>query len=238
MPGSRPSFEFGPFRLDCAEHALSRDGRRLPLTPKVYDVLQLLVENAGYLVEKERLLQEVWPNTFVEEGALNRSISVLRKTLGETEADKYVETVPKRGYRFVATVTAIGDGSAVPTRIDTGWRPAALLAALMLVALGVFLLRLSGGPAPAAAAVHRQVTTSGNDSAATLSSDGGHLAYVSAAGSERRLMVQQVEDGQPVSIFAAPELGYLRWSPDGSHLLYWARGAGHDGVYAIPRMGG
>ena len=62
MPGSRRStFEFGPFRLDTVEHVLSRDGRRLPLTPKVYDVLRLLVERAGHLVEKEQLLREVWP---------------------------------------------------------------------------------------------------------------------------------------------------------------------------------
>src|SRR5688572_21730596 len=175
MPGSRPSFEFGPFRLDCAEHALSRDGRRLPLTPKVYDVLQLLVENAGYLVEKERLLQEVWPNTFVEEGALNRSISVLRKTLGESEADKYIETVPKRGYRFVAAVTSVGvgDANAASVRMPAGWRPSALLAALVLVALATLLLlrQFSGAPTSAVAAVHQQITTSGHDSGATLSSD-------------------------------------------------------------------
>ena len=242
MPGAqRSSFEFGPFRLDTVEHALSRDGRRLPLTPKVYDVLRLLVENAGHLVEKERLLQKVWPNTFVEEGALNRSISVLRKTLGETGADKYIETVPKRGYRFVATVTSVsvGDARALPVRMHAGWQPSSLLAALVLVALvGLMLLLFSGAPTPAVAAVHQQITTSGHDSAATLSSDGRHLAYVSAAGPDKRLIVQQVEDGQPVSIFAAPELGYLRWSPDGSQLLYWARGAGYDGIYAIPQLGG
>jgi Tol biopolymer transport system component/DNA-binding winged helix-turn-helix (wHTH) protein len=239
MPGAqRSSFEFGPFRLDTVEHALSRDGRRLPLTPKVYDVLRVLVENAGHLVEKERLLQEVWPNTFVEEGALNRNISVLRKTLGETAADKYIETVPKRGYRFVATLTAdrVADVGPGPTR---RWLPSALIAALLLFAvMGLLLRQFAGSPTPAAAAVHQQVTTSGNDGAATLSSDGRHLAYVSAAGSEKRLMVQQVENGQPVSIFAAPELGYLRWSPDGAQLLYWARGAGYDGVYAIPQLGG
>ena len=126
MPGSRPSFEFGPFRLDCAEHALSRAGRRLPLTPKVYDVLQLLVENAGHLVEKERLLQEIWPNTFVEEGALNRAISVLRKTLGETAAERYIETVPKRGYRFVAAVRR-GDSREASTIPDRAWRGVASL---------------------------------------------------------------------------------------------------------------
>ena len=91
---------------------------------------------------------------------------------------------------------------------------------------------------PAVAAIHQQVTNSGNDGGATLSADGRHIAYVSATGLEKRLTVQQVDNGQPVSIVAAPELGYVRWSPDGSQLLYWARGGGHDGIYTIPHMGG
>ena len=140
MPASRrSSFEFGVFRLDTVEHALSREGRRLPLAPKVFDVLRLLVENAGHLVEKERLLQEVWPNTFVEEGALNRAISVLRKTLGETASDRYIETVPKRGYRFVAGVRPGDrrDAPAIPDRAQPAGRPSALIAALVVfVALG------------------------------------------------------------------------------------------------------
>jgi Tol biopolymer transport system component/DNA-binding winged helix-turn-helix (wHTH) protein len=242
MPGSRRSaFEFGPFRLDTAEHVLSRDGRRLPLTPKVYDVLRLLVEHAGHLVEKEQLLREVWPDTFVEEGALTRSISVLRKTLGETAADRYIETVPKRGYRFVAAVRPAtpGDAAGVPRRAWPVWRRSLVVAAVLVVTLLSSLLqRFIGAPAPAAAAVHQQVTMSGNDDAATLSADGRHIAYVSASATEKRLIVRQVADGQPVAIFAAPELGYLRWSPDGSQLLYWARGAGYDGIYAIAQLGG
>jgi Tol biopolymer transport system component/DNA-binding winged helix-turn-helix (wHTH) protein len=242
MPGSRRSaFEFGPFRLDTVEHVLSRDGRRLPLTPKVYDVLRLLVEHAGHLVEKEQLLQEVWPHTFVEEGALTRSISVLRKTLGDTAAERYIETVPKRGYRFVAAVRPATSGEAAvvpPGRAWPGWRRSAVVAAVLLGTLLSSLQQFIGAPAPAAAAVHQQVTLSGNDDAATLSANGRHIAYVSAAATEKRLIVRQVEDGQPVVIFAAPELGYLRWSPDGSQLLYWARGAGYDGIYAIAQPGG
>ena len=103
---ARPSYEFGPFRLDLSEQMLLRDGQPLPLTPKLFDVLRVLVQNGGHLVEKETLLKEVWPDSFVEEGALNRSVSVLRKALGESPSEqKYIETVPKRGYRFVAPVT-------------------------------------------------------------------------------------------------------------------------------------
>lgn len=101
-------YEFGPFRLDTAEHSLLRDGQVVPLEPRVFDLLRVLVQNDGRLLQKEELLKEVWPGTFVEEGNLNRNISILRKALGEDSAGKpYIETVPKRGYRFVASVKRI-----------------------------------------------------------------------------------------------------------------------------------
>jgi TolB-like protein/DNA-binding winged helix-turn-helix (wHTH) protein/Tfp pilus assembly protein PilF len=103
---SRPVYEFGPFRLNPAEHQLLRDGRAVPLTPKVFDVLRLLVENSGHMLEKDELMKAVWPDSFVEEGNLTRNISTLRAVLGEHAQDhQYIETVPKRGYRFVAEVT-------------------------------------------------------------------------------------------------------------------------------------
>jgi TolB-like protein/DNA-binding winged helix-turn-helix (wHTH) protein/Tfp pilus assembly protein PilF len=77
----------------------------VPLTPKVYEVLQLLVQNSGHMLGKEELLKAVWPDSFVEEGNLARNISTLRAALGESpEAPQYIETIPKRGYRFVASV--------------------------------------------------------------------------------------------------------------------------------------
>jgi DNA-binding winged helix-turn-helix (wHTH) protein len=103
-------WEFGPFRLDEAERSLLRDGRPVSLTPKVFDTLVVFLERAGRLVEKNELMTRLWPDTFVEEGALTRNISDLRKALGE---EKYVETVPKRGYRFVAPVREISDESAI-----------------------------------------------------------------------------------------------------------------------------
>ncbi|MCI0621203.1 MAG: tetratricopeptide repeat protein [Acidobacteria bacterium] len=111
-------YEFGPFRLDTSEHSLLRDGQVVPLEPKVFNLLRVLVENDGRLLQKEELLKVVWPDSFVEEGNLNRNISILRKALGEDSSGKpYIETVPKRGYRFVANVKKIvGNGSG---SIDT-----------------------------------------------------------------------------------------------------------------------
>jgi len=119
---SKHLYGFGPFRLDTGERVLLRDGQAIPLTPKVLEVLIALVENAGHITEKDALLERVWPGTFVEESALAKNVFLLRRALGGEE-DRYVETVPKRGYRFVAEVrrwepatgpAAQGSPAAVP----------------------------------------------------------------------------------------------------------------------------
>ena len=97
------SYEFGRFRLKVAERVLLREGELVPLTPKVFDILVTLVENGGQVVAKDDLMKRVWPNTFVEEGNLTQNISLLRKALGEAPGGaQFIETVPRRGYRFVA----------------------------------------------------------------------------------------------------------------------------------------
>ncbi len=105
-------YEFGPFRLDAGEHLLLRDGEAVPLTPKAFDLLLALVVHHGHLLEKDELLKKVWPDTFVEEANLASNISQLRKALGDGEnGQRYIETVPKRGYRFVSNVMKIQDES-------------------------------------------------------------------------------------------------------------------------------
>src|SRR6185369_12121266 len=95
-------YEFGPFRLDTVERALVRDGRTLNLPPKLYDTLLILLRNHGHALEKQELMRELWPDSFVEEGNLTQNISLLRKMLGEGADERYIETIPRRGYRFVA----------------------------------------------------------------------------------------------------------------------------------------
>src|SRR5438128_3936650 len=106
-------YEFDRFRLDAAERALWRGGELVPLTPKVFGILLALVENSGHVVQKDELMRQVWPDSFVEEGNLTQNVSLLRKALGETVDGKpYIETVARRGYRFVASVTRAGNGQA------------------------------------------------------------------------------------------------------------------------------
>ncbi|HEU4386703.1 MAG TPA: alpha/beta fold hydrolase [Blastocatellia bacterium] len=94
--------EFGPFTLDVAEQLLFAAGEPVALTPKALQTLALLVENSGRVLEKDELLRTIWPDTFVEEANLAVTISMVRKALGGNE---YIETVPRRGYRFCAPVT-------------------------------------------------------------------------------------------------------------------------------------
>jgi TolB-like protein/DNA-binding winged helix-turn-helix (wHTH) protein/Tfp pilus assembly protein PilF len=101
-------YEFGPFRLEPHERRLLRGNEIVALTPKALDTLLLLVRNSGHLLEKDDLIRMLWPDTFVEEGSLSNHIFLLRKALGDDP--EYIETVPRRGYRFVGSVHQLPDG--------------------------------------------------------------------------------------------------------------------------------
>jgi DNA-binding winged helix-turn-helix (wHTH) protein/TolB-like protein len=103
-------YEFGPFQLDPPERLLLCDGQPVPMTPRAFDLLVFLVERPGHLVEKDELLRAVWHNSFVEEGNLSVTVSFLRKALNDDRGlHRYIETVSKRGYRFVAEVRQVGE---------------------------------------------------------------------------------------------------------------------------------
>src|SRR5215475_3934459 len=104
-------YEFGPFRVDTVKYVLTRDGEVAPLNLKAFEILLALIENRGQVLEKNELLQRVWPDTVVEENNLARNISALRKALDEHPNEhQYILTVPGRGYRFVASVREV-DGA-------------------------------------------------------------------------------------------------------------------------------
>jgi TolB-like protein/DNA-binding winged helix-turn-helix (wHTH) protein/Tfp pilus assembly protein PilF len=146
------SYLFGEFRLDGAGKVLYRGEERVPLTPKAMDTLLLLVERHGDVVDKDELLRRVWPDTFVEEISLTRNISVLRKVLANgVNGRDFIETVPKRGYRFVTGVQtreAAKNGTAGDTAQRTSevssrryrWTVSVLAFGLaVLLATGIYL---------------------------------------------------------------------------------------------------
>ena len=153
-------YEFGPFRLDGAERLLLRNGEVVPLTPKAFDVLLALVEQAGHLLGKEELLKTVWPDSFVEESNLADNVSRLRKALGDGEnGQKFIETVPRRGYRFVAGVKELSNESAAaveppsakiaePLNQRKGIKRITIVSVLLLFALVGFGLYMFFKPAP------------------------------------------------------------------------------------------
>src|SRR5262245_39498617 len=118
-------YRFGPFRLDVGGRLLWRGDEIVAMTPKAVDALQVLVEAGGAVVSKDELLARVWPDTFVEEANLSHQIYRIREALGEqADGAKYIETVPRRGYRFVARVD--GEASAPATSAVEDSSPSAL----------------------------------------------------------------------------------------------------------------
>ena len=172
------TYEFGDFRMDVAERQLSRrDGTTVPLTPRVFETLRYLVEHSGKVLDKEQLMEAVWPDSIVEENNLTQNISTLRRVFGDSpDAHRYIVTVPGRGYRFVPEVRQRPNGATLEEAATPPVEPTAELAppaadrladlstkkqklqpiflvALTLIVLGVvvFLFARSRTPTPLAA---------------------------------------------------------------------------------------
>jgi DNA-binding winged helix-turn-helix (wHTH) protein/TolB-like protein/Tfp pilus assembly protein PilF len=131
-------YEFGQYRIDTGERLLRRGDELISLPPKVSDTLLALVRSAGRMVDKGDLMKAVWPDTFVEEGALTRNISLIRKTLGDMgDEAAYIETIPRRGYRFVAPVRTF---VVEPAGVAAQTRPSSSRPTLKWIALAGILL--------------------------------------------------------------------------------------------------
>jgi len=100
-------YSFGEFTLDVEDHTLSRNGESVPITPKMFDLLLVLLQNPQKVLRKDFLLESVWPDSFVEEGNITFNIRQLRKALDDdAQTPTYIETIPRRGYRFLLPVEA------------------------------------------------------------------------------------------------------------------------------------
>ena len=248
-------YEFGPFRLEPAERRLSRNGDTVVIAPKAFDTLHLLVRNHGHLVEKEELLNRLWPNTFVEEGSLSNNVFLLRKALGDsTENPKYIETVPGRGYRFIGEVVANGTMAPALVVLSTSAASAAastsrkLLAWLLatgiicgvLAALAYAKWRHRPEPAPLNGVPVTALP--GWADYPALSPDGTRVAfewtgeqdftafdlYVKTLGNENLLRLTN-----DPAVHLAPT-----WSPDGTEIAFQRVAKNGRGIYVVPAQGG
>jgi len=225
-------YEFGPFRLDSAERLLLRDGRPVPLTPKAFDLLIHLVDHHGRLVEKATLMAALWPDTAVEEANLAYNISALRKVLdGYVDGDSMIQTVPTRGYRFVAPVTGRATTVAQPESAPAASNlpPAtdsrrvssrALFVGVMVLAALVGIIatirlvnQTRHSPQLRAEPALTKLTANSSGSpvtAARISPDGRYLAYVDANG----IHVQFIETGDTQLLADTHGMGIYAWAAD------------------------
>jgi Tol biopolymer transport system component/DNA-binding winged helix-turn-helix (wHTH) protein len=248
----RRFYEFGDFRLDASERLLSRGGVTVPLTPKAIDLLFALVEQPGRLLDKETLLSTVWPDTFVEENNLADNIFKLRRVLGDGEnGPRFIETVPKRGYRFVADVRAVGaltehgpelrqqvvaesprqaDGSdgqmplpASNTRrlVTVPWMVAGAMM-LLVVALGLDRRGTPETPRILRAELLPPENASFGDIA--VSPDGKWLAFTAATGSRVQLWLRSLEGNKVNRLEGTDGASHPFWSPDSRFVGFFASG--------------
>lgn len=231
--------EFGDFRLDLVEKGLFHNGSTVPLTPKVFETLQVLVENAGHLVGKDELMHRVWPDRFVEESNVSFNIKMLRKALNDNaSAPIFIETVPRRGYRFIAKVTTplleqpVQPPAATPGRSRLAKALIPGLVVLFAAAAGAWLWfgRVGasefGPPILAAPFSSDNLSTSGKVLQAAISPDGKLIAYSSGLGADKQsLWLRELSSSNNRQIIPPSDDFYydLVFSPDGGS-LYFVRG--------------
>ena len=262
---TRRLYEFGPFRLDSAERKLMRGDELVALAPKAFDTLILLVRNSGHLLEKDELIRMLWPDTFVEEGSLSNNIFLLRKALGEDPA--FIETVPRRGYRFVGAVRQvpcaepIGQGQSPPEAGGVGlaspnahferfksWKRRAMataLAALLLIVVAIAIWAVRQRRAAGDSSSHLKVfpltgSLTGEADPA-LSPDGKQIAFVGQDEKQRNfnLYVKLVGAGRPLRLTSnAEEERFPAWSPDGRYIAFLRNTEQGNDVYVVPALGG
>jgi Tol biopolymer transport system component/DNA-binding winged helix-turn-helix (wHTH) protein len=246
-------YEFGGFRLDPAECVLRRDGQSVALPPKAFDLLVVLVERAGRLVTKEDLLKDVWLGTFVEEANLSYTVSLLRKALSEDgETNRFIETVPKKGYRFTETVRivkVVPDVVGYPGSTSRGrwWLVPAAAIGLIVLAAGYggyrqWANRMLGDtrqqvdPATTPPTMTQLTYDSGLTTQPALSRDGRLLAYASdrGGGGNLEIWMQRMDGTAPVQLTHSSVTNHEpSFSPDGSRIVFES-GANGGGIYVIP----
>jgi Tol biopolymer transport system component/DNA-binding winged helix-turn-helix (wHTH) protein len=262
--GKQPNhfYAFGPFLLDVSEHRLSRGEQALQLTPRQFELLWLFVQHSGHILTKNELIEKLWPDTYVEEATLTRSVSRLRELLAHDVESNYIETIPRQGYRFIGEVTRIDNQEEVSVASSTSPRAvtentkqlrprtALVLAILVLgsVTLGLFVDQLaSRGQSSAStndvalktstpkAAIIPFTTYPGSEEFPAFSPDGNQIAFVW----DNQVYVKIVGTEKPLRL--TNETGDYRtpiWSPDGRYVAFIRNLGEHNVIVKVPALSG
>jgi Tol biopolymer transport system component/DNA-binding winged helix-turn-helix (wHTH) protein len=254
-------YRFEDVEIDLPGFRVLKAGKAVPIEPKALNLLVFLVENPRRLIEKKELIDAVWGDAFVTENVLTRIIGQLRKALGDdVKEGRYIETVPTRGYRFIAEVTVEDDGEpqigtqnpvtippihpvspSAPIGHPRRYAGLAVTSLLIvaLVAVGVYVVR---GPSNfeylRVGAASQVTTTDGASFFPTLSPDGTRIAYTSDHGKGYEIFIRELAPGAQEVQLTSDGTGNFApaWSPDGSLIAYSSRN--RSGIWLIPAQGG
>src|SRR5436190_1214367 len=243
-------YEFGDFRLDAEGKTLFCLNQPVPLTPKVFDTLQLFIENAGRLLEKDELMQRLWQDRFVEESNLTFNIKMLRRALkDDAQHPRFIETVPRRGYRFIAQVKQVS--SAVEDKLTPSQKQfkasylgifAVIAAAIVLtvvVSLGYRGTVASAESTPIMSAPFTSEKLSSSGSVhAVITPDGEYVAYTNETGGRQSIWLRKLKTSENIQIAPPSDGSYLGLaiSHDGNLLYCDRRDRADDDASAIYRL--
>jgi Tol biopolymer transport system component/DNA-binding winged helix-turn-helix (wHTH) protein len=263
---SKHFYEFGPYRVDPDQRVLLRDNQPVPLQPKAFETLLVLIQHSQKVVLKDDLMKSLWPDSFVEESNLSQNIFVLRKALGDTgTGERYIVTLPGRGYRFAADVKEVNTGDvdlaveshtrsrltieqiessrhglAAGFRLSkvgrTPWKWAGLILVVVMIGAVLYLAhRWPSDNTSRARIIHKQFTFVGNAYFPAISPDGTLVAYVSTNPGEEQKLMVQAADGSKLELARGRTIMNPRWSPDGSELLFFRNQPAFNGAEPAPK---
>jgi len=255
-------YKFGEFSFDTAQNILMRGDKPLALTPKMLELLRVLVENHGRILKKDDLMETVWADSFVEEGNLKFTINQLRKALGDdAHHPLYIETIARRGYRFIAPVVRVEAVPELNGSTDLRVGKAALSKSRNIfapvIAVTILLVSLfaavfwfaqnktgeSSAPVLFAPFASEKLTTTGKVTSAVISPDGKNAVYTNVIGEKTSVWLRQLESANNVEVIAPSDDRYfgLALSSDGNFIYFSRRPRGVDGqanIYRVSIFGG
>lgn len=228
------TLRIGDFEVEPSLNRLHKGQEVLTVEPRVMDLLMLLAESPGQVFGRDEILERVWSETKVQDDALRRVVTLLRRVLDDDpKQPRYIETITRRGYRLVAPVSrpetkSSPQSQAAESAAPTGSRLWVGLSAgvFLVIVLSIAMVRpVQRGTAPNSQPDLRPLTSlPGHESDPAFSADGTRVAFLHEHGDQNTLMVKDIQDGEARHILQRPRLTSPAWSPDGNRVLVATRG--------------